>query len=61
MEDTNLLNEARKVVSEIESLVKEAKVSDVMSSGPTCAYINVTTNEDIMMCIQLTVNGYRVG
>lgn len=61
MEDPDILKEATKVVTEIQPLVSDANISPVLQSGPTRAYINLKTKEDIVLCIQLTAaEGYKV-
>ncbi|XP_067946479.1 GSK3-beta interaction protein-like [Watersipora subatra] len=59
-EDGDLQIEGARVLIEIAPFVKVAQQSQVLESSPTITYLNITTKENIVMCIRLTICGYEV-
>lgn len=59
-EITSLKIEAEEVSKEVAFAVKTVSLSETLQSTVDIAYLNLTTKEDIVMCVELSVRGFRV-
>lgn len=59
-EDRDLRNECQRVIDEIITHVKSATKSNVLESSYSVVHMNITTKEDIVLCVRLTVRGFEV-
>ncbi|XP_059152370.1 GSK3B-interacting protein-like [Physella acuta] len=61
IDDDKALNiEATEVVKEIAYAVKYVQISTVLPADRNLIYINITTKENRNMCIELSLQGFRV-
>lgn len=59
-EDRILRIEAEEAVKEVAFAVKSVEISKVLEGSEALVYLNVVTKEQDALCVELTVQGFRV-
>lgn len=59
-EEIDFKAEAEAVIEDIGFTVKSISISSKLPSSPQCVYLNVLTKESTSLCIELSVQGFRV-
>src|SRR6056300_1113166 len=60
-EEIDFRQEAQGVIKDISFAVDHIQVSNRLPSTLECAYLNIQTKEKDSYCVQLCVQGFRVG
>ena len=60
MESFDLREDARLIVNEVGFAVDHIEQSKTLESSENCTYINITTKEKNVYCVQLSIQGFRV-
>ena len=59
-DDKALVIEAKEVVKEIAYAVNHVQISNDLPTDVNLVYINITTKENQNLCVELTLQGFRV-
>ncbi|KAK3580474.1 hypothetical protein CHS0354_001075 [Potamilus streckersoni] len=52
--------EANEIVKEVSYSVNEVKVSEKLPKTKELVYLNICTKENVKLCVELSLQGYRV-